>query len=220
MNRANELVKLLDRRRLDRITRIVERYTKFGHLLIDGAVGLAIVLAVLVIALVFYQAETITQVRNTSSLESDYHTLLAVRDTLAGSAELNWSKSVPIELWDGVLVGGDPRRVIWLKLPKSRLTGSIPAQLGLLDGLTHLNLGGNQLSGTIPAEIGDLSNLQLMWFSNNGLVGHVPMELDELKNLFNWRLGGNRLAGCVPKGLASVQDNDFDHLDLEICDDS
>ena len=40
------------------------------------------------------------------------------------------------------------------------LTGSIPAELGNLGNLTHLNLRTNQLSGTIPASLGNLRNLE------------------------------------------------------------
>ena len=37
-------------------------------------------------------------------------------DTLAGSAPLNWSADAPIAHWDGVTVGGTPRRVTELNL--------------------------------------------------------------------------------------------------------
>ena len=44
-------------------------------------------------------------------LEADCDTLLTARDTLAGTASLNWVADTPITQWDGVIVGGTPKRV-------------------------------------------------------------------------------------------------------------
>ena len=44
------------------------------------------------------------------------------------------------------------------------LEGSIPPELGCLDGLVELSLNSNYLSGSIPAELGNLSNLQKLSF--------------------------------------------------------
>ena len=185
MTKDNQRVQPVNMGRLDHITETVERYTRFGTLLSDRVIGSAIVLAVLVIALVFYEGGTVTGAQNGASLASDYQTLLASRDTLAGSAELNWSASVPIELWDGILVGGNPRRVIWLKLSESHLTGTIPTGLGSLVGLTHINLKGNQLRGALPAELGQLSNLEVLLIDRNQLSGTIPAELGDLSSLYH-----------------------------------
>ena len=48
---------------------------------------------------------------NRPGLVSDCAALLAARDTLAGSATLNWSADLAIEDWAGVTVGGSPERV-------------------------------------------------------------------------------------------------------------
>ncbi len=67
---------------------------------------------------------------NNPGLVSDCEALLASRDTLAGSATLNWSADTSIAHWDGVTVGGVPRRVTGLQLNHRQLTGEIPAELG------------------------------------------------------------------------------------------
>ena len=95
-------------------------------------------------------------------LVSDCEALMSARDTLAGEASLLWSTEVPINLWPGITVDGDPLRVIEVSLLDHGLTGQIPAELGNLDGLVELHLGLNELSGQIPPELGNLNNLEVL----------------------------------------------------------
>ena len=224
----NQRLGPLGRGRPDRIAESILRYTRFGNLLDDRVLGSAIVLAVLFIALVLYDGVTVPDIENDPGLASDYEALLAARDALAGSAQLNWSEHVPIEVWDGIKVGGNPRRVNRLELREGQLTGTIPDGLGSLVGLTHLNLRGNrlsgiipaelgqlskledlllhdnQLSGTIPAEIGELSNLQRLWLSNNQLTGPIPSDLGRLSNLVELNLSINQLSETIPTELSQL----------------
>ena len=128
-------------------------------------------------------------------LVSDCDTLLAARDTLAGTATLNWSVDTPIAEWDGVSLGGTPLRVTGLKLSGHGLSGEIPAELGSLTELGALLLQDNQLSGLIPAELGNLSNLERLY------------------------LAGNQLTGCIPDGLRKVRESDLSDLGLSFCGD-
>ena len=86
--------------------------------------------------------DAVADAANNPGLVDDCEALLAARDTLAGSATLNWSADTPITEWEGVAVGGVPQRV------------------------TGLRLNNRQLSGTIPPELGSLSNLQYLWLSS------------------------------------------------------
>ena len=104
---------------------------------------------------------------------SDEAVLLAARDTLAGTATLNWSADVPIAQWEGVTVRGTPQRVTHLRLAKNGLDGTIPASVGSLTMLTDLNLSANMLTGSIPAELGGLSNLTGLSLSGNQLTEPV-----------------------------------------------
>ncbi len=126
-------------------------------------------------------------------LVSDCEVLLAAKDTLRGTATLNWSLDTAITSWDGVTVGGTPKRVTELDLSSRSLTGSIPSSIGSLVELTHLNLSNNTLTGEIPEEIGQLSDL---------------VEL---------RLSGNTLTGCIPLPLKDVATNDLSSLNLLYC---
>ena len=94
-----------------------------------------------------------------TGLKSDCGMLLAARDTLAGTASLNWSADTPITEWNGVVLGGTHGHVTVLGLVALGLNGRIPKELGSLANLQGLSLWGNQLTGEIPPELGGLSNL-------------------------------------------------------------
>ncbi len=145
-------------------------------------------------------------------LMADCMTLLAAKDTLRGTAMLNWSVNTPIAGWDGVTVRGTPSRVAEVGLRGRGLTGVIPAQLGDLTSLTRLRLGVNQLTGTIPAQLGELSGLLLLNLSNNQLSGAIPAELGGLANLTHLTLFSNLLTGAVPTQLGSLANLQALHL--------
>ena len=122
----------------------------------------------------------------TSDLQVDCARLMANRDVLAGDAPLNWSRDVPIEFWQGVTVGGSPKRVTALVLPRAGLNGRLFTELGELGGLVALDL------------------------SHNRLVGPVPPELERLSNLFFLRLAGNDLNHPFPPALHEIADHDLE----------
>ena len=170
---------------------------------------------------------------------SDCDTLLAARDTLAGSRSLNWSADTPIGQWDGVTVTGSPLRVTKLVLRRfageipaelgsltnlqtlylysNELSGAIPKELGSLTYLGSLDLSDNQLSGEIPAELGSLTLLEALYLSGNQLSGEIPAELGSLTLLEALYLSGNQLSGCIREGLRDVAYNDLDALGLPFC---
>ena len=145
-----------------------------------------------------------------SDLQADCALLLASRDVLAGDAPLNWSEDIPIEFWQGVTVGGVPKRVTALELPRAGLSGRLFAELGELGGLVSLNLGHNRLAGPIPPGLGGLVHLVSLRLEGNRLAGPVPPELERLDNLSFLRLAGNDLHRPFPPALHEVVDHDLD----------
>ena len=137
-------------------------------------------------------------------LEADCDTLLTARDTLAGTASLNWAADTPITQWDGVTVGGTPKRVRGLSLEHGGLTGEIPKELGSLANLQELYLYNNQLTGEIPKELGSLANLRWLELFDNQLTGEIPTELGSLANLRWLELFNNQLTGEIPTELGSL----------------
>jgi Leucine-rich repeat (LRR) protein len=70
--------------------------------------------------------------------------------------------------------------LIELRLNENKLTGTLPAELGLLHSLEVLDLMGNLLSGTIPSALGSLENIKELILSGNSFIGTVPVELCSL----------------------------------------
>ncbi len=135
-----------------------------------------------------------------TGLISDCEALLEARDTLAGTATLNWSNSTSIAQWDGITLRGTPERVTRLDLRDAGLDGSVPAALGRLSELTYLNLRTNDLAGSLPSELGDLTGLTYINFHSNMLTGPIP-DLSDLTGLEELYLPNNRLRGPVPSWL-------------------
>ena len=91
---------------------------------------------------------------NNVALVGDCNALLGARDTLAGTATLNWDVDTAMASWDGVTVGGTPSRVTELDLFNRQLGGTIPSELGALAGLERLALGFNGIDGQDTGRVG------------------------------------------------------------------
>ncbi len=135
--------------------------------------------------------------RTNAGLIHDCEALLNVRDTLAGSATLNWSTDTRIWAWDGVIREGDPLRVTKLVLRDRNLDGTIPAALGKLSSLVVLNLHSNMLSGAIP-DLNSLTSLEELYLANNELSGGIPESLGSMASVRQLWLWGNQLSGTIP----------------------
>ncbi len=141
-------------------------------------------------------AESSTAVNNRgSALAGDCTTLLGLKDTLRGTASLNWATTLNMDDWEGITVSGTPARVTQLSL-SYKLTGSLPTTLNNLTGLTWLRLTYNRLTGSIP-DLSALTSLTNLILTSNRLSGSIP-DLSALTSLTNLILTYNRLTGSIP----------------------
>ena len=140
----------------------------------------------------------------TTGLVSDCEILLEARDTLSGSATLNWTVDTPIAHWNGVRLDERLRRVTVLNLRQLGLGGSLPSEISGLTALEWLALHDNDLTGPIPRELGSLPKLRRLWLSGNRLTGEIPAELGQLTNLQGLYLEQNRLTGQIPRELGNL----------------
>ena len=123
-----------------------------------------------------------------------------------------WLSGARLSEWDGVETDASGR-VIALSLRGNRLSGLIPAELGLLSGLRSLDLDNNALSGSIPPELGNLDRLERLDVSRNRLSGSLPVELWNLSKLQVLDLRSNGLSGSIPAELGNL--DRLERLDLE-----
>ena len=159
-------------------------------------------------------------------LVRDCSVLLTAKDTLRGTASLDWSADTPIREWQGIFTGWLNRRVpldvatIHVKdviVSRIGLNGSVPSVLAGLVDLHRLDLDDNALTGEIPAALGQLEYLELLHLLGNRLTGSIPTELGNLSNLRILSLYANDLTGAIPAELGKLtrleqlllDDNDF-----------
>ena len=114
-----------------------------------------------------------------------------------------WLTDAPLTQWHGVETD-DAGRVVELRLRSNRLSGLLPAELGELSQLRHLDLGGNKLSGSIPPKLGGLANLTSLDLNRNRFTGAIPGQLGQLSQLRILNLGGNELSGSIPPELGGL----------------
>ena len=151
-------------------------------------------------------------------LVSDCNSLLWGLDKLGGSAMLNWSTELPVQNWEGVTVGGSPRRVTEVTLEDSGLDGELPTEVANLTKLRTLKLSGNRLTGEIPPVLARLSELETLLLSDNLLSGQIPHDLTRINSLTELKLSGNLLTGCIPDGLLEIEKDDLNTLlHLPLC---
>ena len=154
----------------------------------------------------------VPEAQSSPGLVHDCEALLTIRDTLTGSAEVEWNENLPISEWEGITIGGSPPRVHELELARRGLTGRLPPDLGRLTELRrlqirgeHSNEKGDALTGAIPPELGRLTKLEVLDLSRNFLSGGIPPELGSLAELAGLDLSYNFLSGSIPPELRGLE---------------
>ena len=120
--------------------------------------------------------------------------------------EMRDEPSDDVSEWLGVKVeGGRVTKLVWESfMTGEQLTGTIPAEIGALDGLTKLDLFENQICGHLPTEIGRLTSLSYLDLMDNRLEGPLPAELGALTALTQLCLAYNNFAGEILSTLANL----------------
>ena len=118
--------------------------------------------------------------RSNTGLVTDCNALLAAKDTLRGTAGLNWAPSTDIAGWDGITLGGSPRRVTKVILQKAgteRADTGGAGQTGDAGGVVAVYQRADRRHSS--RDLGDLSNLTWLFVSNNNLSGQIPENVEQ-----------------------------------------
>lgn len=164
------------------------------------------------------------------ALNGEGAALLSFRRSITVDVEQalsNWNASdqTPCS-WNGITCRNGS--VVSISIPRKKLSGTLPADLGSLSSLRHINLRnnrlqgalpagllagarglqslvlyGNSITGPLPAEIGNLSYLQILDVSHNSMNGSVPPGLLECRRLRSLDLSSNNFTGSFPPGFGS-----------------
>jgi hypothetical protein len=105
--------------------------------------------------------------------------------------------------WNGVVCSANAI-VTSLNWANSGLEGELPAEMGLLRSLTHLDLAENQIGGTLPDALYDLTELESLYLHQNKLKGTISNLIENLYGLVNLYLSNNELSGMFPTNLGSL----------------
>lgn len=114
----------------------------------------------------------------------------------------NWLQTA-VKDWYGIGMTGE--RVATLSLAENNLSGSLPASLGNLTGLTRIGMNDNNITGSIPVETGNLVNLEYLNISANAsLDGSIPSGIGNLTNLREVWLFNTGLSGELPSSISNL----------------
>ncbi|XP_065620578.1 receptor-like protein EIX2 [Quercus suber] len=146
----------------------------------------------------------------TGSIPKCLNNLISLTNTKSPNAAINHSYALlssiyvdqTIWMWKGreyeysnilALVKG-------IYLSSNKLSGVIPEEIVMLDGLISLNLSRNLLTGKITSDIGLFRSLEVLDLSDNKLCGEIPSTLSLIDGLNSLNLRNNNLSGRIPTG--------------------
>merc|ERR1712150_18691 len=98
--------------------------------------------------------------------------------------------------------GEAPKKI--LSLNRNKITGTIPSELGKLNGLNQVLLDNNSLIGPIPSELGQLERMMILALDSNSLTGSIPSSFGNLNAVIFLLLSDNYLTGQVPEEVCSL----------------
>ncbi|XP_065849024.1 probable LRR receptor-like serine/threonine-protein kinase At3g47570 isoform X1 [Euphorbia lathyris] len=167
-----------------------------------------------------------------SNINADEDALLALKARITNDPQnllaSNWSKDTSVCNWIGITCGTRHRRVTKILLENTRLTGTVPPQIGNLSFLGTFSLFNNSFhgslpvelsnlrrlkffllaynlfTGTIPSWIGSFSQLQLLGLDTNHFGGGIPLQICNLSKLHHLYLGINNIEGEIPKCIGNL----------------
>jgi len=98
-------------------------------------------------------------------------------------------------------------RIDEILIPKNKLVGSLPTEMGHLEKMHFLDLKDNELDGSIPDELERWTNMEFFDVRRNGMGGTIPHWIGE-----NWKplkelgLAQNFFSGTIPPSMSGLHE--------------
>ncbi len=86
----------------------------------------------------------------------------------------------------------------------SRLSGTLPQDIGNLSKLTHLDLETNYLSGLLPTSFYNLTSLENISLLQNSFSGSLASSIGNFVLLKQMQLSMNQFTGIIPSDVARM----------------
>ncbi|KAL0747979.1 hypothetical protein Bca101_029981 [Brassica carinata] len=130
----------------------------------------------------------------------------------------NWKGSDPCGTnWVGITCNNN-NHVISISLGNLNLEGKLSADISSLAELQILDLTSNsKLSGSLPSNIGNLRKLTTLNLMECGFSGEIPESIGSLEQLITLSLNSNKFSGTIPASIGRLSKlNWFDIADNKI----
>jgi Leucine rich repeat len=126
----------------------------------------------------------------TGTFPTELYNLSQLRYLIANDVNLygHFLEDVRISQW---------RHMEALVLSHSRLSGTLPSEIGLLTELSMLQVSHSYMTGSIPTEVAKLTNLEIGWFHGTQISGSVPSDVCGIKDIQkDWRVSCEVECAC------------------------
>ncbi|KAL2347647.1 hypothetical protein Fmac_001647 [Flemingia macrophylla] len=142
-----------------------------------------------------------------SSVTDEGSVLLTLKKSIITDPEgsmSNWNSSddTPCS-WNGITC--KDQSVVSISIPKRKLYGVLPSELGSLSHLRHLNLRNNYLFGNLPVGLFEAHGLQSLVLYGNSFSGSVPNDIGKLGYLQTMDLSQNFFNGSLPATIVQCK---------------
>ncbi|KAL3510714.1 hypothetical protein ACH5RR_030115 [Cinchona calisaya] len=114
----------------------------------------------------------------------------------------NYSDETPCS-WNGITCKN--QKVVFVSIPKKKLTGFLSSSLGSLSELRHINLRNNKFFGSLPSELFAAQGLQSLVLYGNFFSGLIPSEIGKLSFLQTLDFSENFFNGSLPDSLVQCE---------------
>ena len=107
--------------------------------------------------------------------------------------------------WGDTVICDDQQNVVKLELDKKGLQGTLPSgqTLSGLPMLLDIFMAKNEITGTLPADWGILKQLEVIYLNTNKLQGTYPEGWSGMQSLKGISIEDNNLKGGVPSAWCS-----------------